>query len=168
MSRPKSFHDLPPIAREEIAEEVRSYVDSRPPPSQLATVARRLTQRVRDSSSGPFDVEELQRLVQAKIEQDMVDKISEERDRRKEVQLELARLRDRIEEEEHERRRSIAAEKVSLKSLRVAEKKLENTRWREKWRLFATIVLLIVTALVTRFISTTPSSSTETKTTPEK
>lgn len=98
----------------------------------------------------------------------MVDKISEERDRRKEVQLELARLRDRIEEEEHERRRSIAAEKVSLKSLRVAEKKLENTRWREKWRLFATIVLLIVTALVTRFISTTPSSSTETKTTPEK
>jgi hypothetical protein len=160
----RSFDELGPVAREEIREEFSSYVDSRPPPQALLEVEARVVQRVtRDSDTrdaephtGRHDIEELKRLLQAKIEADAAEKLLEERERRKEAQQELARLREKAE---IDRQAQLAvAEGVRLKleaelrTVRDASSTRVDQRWDKKWALFATLLAIIVSALVGRYI----------------
>ena len=165
MSPPRKWtlEDLPPIAREEIEQDFAAYVDSRPPPARLQDLERRLREQVKGHDSGVHNIEELQRLLQKKIEGDAADKIAEERERRKEAQQELARVRERAEEDAREAARAARAEKLSQDALKAAQLTIEATekssRQKDVWKLFAALVMLVATALTTRFITKSPTQA---------
>lgn len=165
--RPKtrsfSFEDLPPIAREEIQEEFHRYVEGSTPPPRLEAVERRVREQVADHPSGIHNVEELQRLLEMKLEQAAAERLADKQRELQEARHELARVRDKAEADLREERR-LASERVA----KLEDRKQE--RWSRKWALIATLVTLLATALITRYVgapSGVPQETPVPVTTPE-
>lgn len=154
-SKLRSFEELPPIAQEEVQKEVRRYMQGSTPPPRLEAVERRVREQVSGHDSGVHNVEELVRLLELRQERAAAEQLAEERRLRQEAIQELARVREKADADLREERR------LSFERVKMLEDRKEQ-RWNRKWALIATLVTLIATALITKYVGAPAAGSRET------
>ena len=91
-----------PRRRSEIDEDLRSYIDSQPPPKQLAAALERLEARIAApngivTQTGKHDIEELQDQLRQMIERGAAERLEAEARRAERAELELQKLQEQVE-----------------------------------------------------------------------